>query len=143
MPKHLVMIADANAHIRCFLKRELAAEGFDVLSAKMHAEVLRRLDTVPSPDLVILDPDLPFIGGDGTLAQIRSKKPLLPVIVYTAYAEDAENPLFAAADAVVEKIPNPALLIQTVQRLLSRPGLMQRPPGMRLHTHPASGEDSE
>lgn len=118
MHNPLILIADANAHIRCFLQRELTAQGFDVALVKVHTEILKWMDAVKRPDLVILDPDIPFIGGNAVLLRIRSKAPQVPVIVYTAYSEDAENPVFEQADAIVEKIPNPALLIRTVRWLL-------------------------
>ena len=122
MSRPVVLIADANTHIRCFLKRELNAEGFDVISAKVHTEVLKQLETADKPDLIVLDSDLPYVGGVSTLLRLRSRAPQIPVVIYTVYSEDAEKPLYAEADAIVEKIPNPALLVRTIRNLLGRRG---------------------
>lgn len=118
MSKPVILISDSNAHIRCFLKREFIAKGFEVLAAKNHTEVLKYFEPVQKPDLVVLDPNIPFIGGALTLLRLLSKAPRTPVVIYTAYPEDAQSHLYEQAAAIVEKIPNPALLIQTIRNLL-------------------------
>ncbi|MCF8110825.1 MAG: response regulator [Desulfobacteraceae bacterium] len=120
MYRPLVLIADANEHIRLFLKRELEAEGFAVVFSNVHTEVLGILAADQKPDLVVLDANLPFIGGVSTLLSIRSRAPNLPVVIYTAYSEDSGNPEFSWADAVVEKIPDPGPLIRTIKLILAR-----------------------
>lgn len=53
-----VLIADRNPHVRCFLKRELAAEGLHVIIAESGQEILK-WSFGPQPlDLVVIDPDL-------------------------------------------------------------------------------------
>jgi len=143
MPKPLILIADANAHIRCFLKRELLAKDFEIIFAKSHMEVLKRLETGRKPDLVVLDPDLPFIGGVSALLRIKSKAPRIPVVIYTAYAEDADNPAYSRADAIVEKIPNPVFLVRTILDLLSGYGKDRSETGLGLKKNHDQGEQIE
>ena len=143
MPRSLILIADANFHIRCFLKREIIAKGFEVISAKSHTDILERLETGRKPELVVLDPNIPFIGGVSLLHRIRSKAPQIPVIIYTAYPEDADSPLFARADAVVEKAPDPALLIRRIHELLGRDGAISGEAGARPKVKSGPGEPIE
>jgi len=120
MSKSIILIVDANSRIRRFLERELCAEGFLVEHAGTYDEVISRLGGFPTPDLVVLDPDLPFIGGKPAMERIMNRQPRIPVIIYSPYVEYAEDPVFGRADAFVEKIAYPALLIQTVRMLVNR-----------------------
>jgi CheY-like chemotaxis protein len=129
----LILVADSNAHIRFFLKREFMAAGFDVVFAKVHTEVLGFVQRQIKPDLIVLDPGLPFIDWSSAVARIRSEAPGIPIIVYTPYAEDIENPIFSRADAIVEKTADPALLISTARNLVARSNpLAQKSSGSSL-----------
>ena len=144
MPNPLILIADANAHIRFFLKREFTAAGFDVAAASVHTEVLHLLQAEQKPDLIILDPNLPFIDWDLAIAHIRGKAPRIPVVLFTPYAEDMENQDFSGPDAIVEKAPDLALLIKTVRNLLDRSKPWTNAPGdPRIRQNPGSGETME
>ncbi|MCF8027817.1 MAG: response regulator [Desulfobacteraceae bacterium] len=139
MPNPLILIADANAHIRFFLKREFMAAGFDVVAASVHTEVLHLLQAEQKPDLIVLDPSLPFIDWDLAIARIRGKAPRIPVILYTPYAEELEKQDVSGPDAIVEKAPDPALLIQTARNLLDRASPWAKPADPRIRQNPVSG----
>ncbi|MBA2880319.1 CheY-like chemotaxis protein [Desulfosalsimonas propionicica] len=140
MPNPLILIADANAHIRFFLKREFTAAGFDVVAASVHTEVQHLLQAEQKPDLIVLDPNLPFIDWDLAIAHIRGKAPRIPVILYTPYAEDVGNQELSGPDAIVEKAPDTALLIQTARNLLERSNPWANAPGdPRIRQNPVSG----
>lgn len=137
----LVLVADSNAHIRFFLKREFMAAGFELVFAKVHTEVLRLVQHDRKPDLIVLDTGLPFIDWASAAALIRSEAPQMPIIFYTPYAEDVENLVFSGADAIVEKTPDPALLITTVKNLLARNNpRAKNPPGSSLEQNQVVGE---
>lgn len=99
-----ILIADRNPNVRDLLKRELIAEGYHVHLARSGREVLDCLDDVArSPDLVIVDPDLPDVAEVSLLEIIRRKRPGLPVVVHTFLAEYINHPIVLSSAAVVEK----------------------------------------
>jgi CheY-like chemotaxis protein len=99
-----ILIADRNPNVRELLKRELVAEGYHVHLARSGREVLNCVDDATrSPDLVIMDPDLPDMGEVSLLELIRQKKPELPVVVHTFLAEYINHPIVLHSAAVVEK----------------------------------------
>lgn len=118
MEKKKILIADSNRHIRQFLCRELMAEGFTVAQAGIHTEIFDQLDQDPCPDLLILDPDIPNIGGAAVLLQLLDRLPRIPVVVYSTYPENGEHPVLGRADVFVEKIADPAFLIKSIRNVL-------------------------
>ena len=79
-----VLIIDDEAAIRESLETLLEFEGFSVEVAETGEEGLARLAEHPF-DLVLLDFALPDRNGLEILADIRSRDPLLAVIMITAY----------------------------------------------------------
>lgn len=61
----------------------LSKLGFLPVSASTGEEALAKLDGGLEPSLVILDMDMPGLGGPGTLPLIRARKPELPVVIST------------------------------------------------------------
>ena len=103
-PAFTILIADRNPNVRELLKRELVAEGYRVRLARSGREVLSFLDDLSgSPDLVIMDPDLPDMGEFSLLEVMRGRKPELPVVVHTFLAEYMNHPIVLSSAAVVEK----------------------------------------
>lgn len=98
-----ILIADRNPHVRKFLQRELAADGFQVLMAKDGREVLRLLDEDKQPDLLVLDLEIPHVSGLDILKKLQDRKPPVPVVVHTFLTEFANHPVVQQAAAFVEK----------------------------------------
>ena len=77
------------------------------------------------PDLVLLDVSLPGMDGTKVLARLRADARLrdLPVIALTAHAMAGDRQKFLAAgfdDYVTKPIVDETLLLDTIQKLLSR-----------------------
>jgi len=99
-----ILIADRNRHVREFLKREMMAEGNNILLAKSGQEVLKCIYDHNKPlDLLILELDLPDIGGLSILEKLQDRIPTLPVVVHTYLSEYLYHPDVLCANAVVEK----------------------------------------
>jgi len=105
-----ILIADRNPNVRELLKRELVAEGYRVHLARSGREVLNFMDDATgsdevsgSPDLVIMDPDLPDMGEFSLLEVMRQRRPELPVVIHTFLAEYINHPIVLSSAAVVEK----------------------------------------
>ena len=76
-----ILIADRNRHIREFLQRELGLEGYKTQLSNDGREVLRLLQT-DSPDLIILDLEIPYVDGTTILRYLQEHKQGTPVIVH-------------------------------------------------------------
>ena len=85
--KFKILLADRNRHVRDLLQRELRAEGYKVHVAKNDREVLSMIHDHEPPDLLILDPEIPYMNGETLLEQLLSQKPSLPVVVHTFLME--------------------------------------------------------
>ena len=101
-----ILIADRNPHIREFLRRELISAGYRVQLAKDGREVLRMTRVDDSPDLLILDLEIPHVNGLEILEQLQDRGPMLPVVIHTFLTEYANHPAVQKAAAFVEKTGN-------------------------------------
>ena len=101
-----ILVADRNPHIREFLRRELISAGYRVQLAKDGREVLRMTRVDDSPDLLILDLEIPHVNGLQILEQLQDRGPMLPVVIHTFLTEYANHPAVQKAAAFVEKTGN-------------------------------------
>ena len=103
---HCILIADRNPHVREFLKRELAAEGYRIQIAASCAEVIRSAYADNLIDVIILDPDLPGDINRNLLKSLRSRIPAIPVIIH-ALGQDMKHDTLGGGDEIfVEKQAN-------------------------------------
>ena len=98
-----ILIADPHLHIREFLKREFAADGFLVQVAKSGGEVLRLVFSHEHLDLLVLDPDLPDAAEVDVLEELQKRVPTLPVVVHTFFDEYLKREFRLSAHVFVEK----------------------------------------
>lgn len=84
-----ILVADDHALIREALKNVLAAldEHVTVYEAHDSASAIIQADTCGDLDLVLLDLDLPGVGGFEVLKQLRRSHPATPVVVLSAHEE--------------------------------------------------------
>ncbi len=113
-----ILIVDDETNIRKLLEKELAAEGYRVLSApegEGAVELVEREDI----DLVVLDIRMQGQDGIETLRQLIRRKKTLPVILHTGYAEYKMDFSTWMASAYVMKSSDLKELKETIRRLLS------------------------
>lgn len=79
----IILVADRNAHVREFLRRELVAEGYDIRLAKCGREVLNWAYRLHPLDIVILDLDLPDIDDELFFNKLQERIPVLPIIIHS------------------------------------------------------------
>ena len=82
-----ILIADRNPHVRTFLQREMTAAGYQTRLAENAREVLKWAFQSESPDLIILDPDLPDADEAHMLEHLMDRIPRLPVVMHTYPSE--------------------------------------------------------
>jgi CheY-like chemotaxis protein len=117
-----VSIVDDAADIRTFVRVALELDGrFEVVSeASDGIEGIELLDQV-IPDLILLDRQMPRLGGVEALPEIRRRAPGTAVILYTAAGDNSTYQAAIAAGAVdvVEKARLDASIGDQVARILA------------------------
>lgn len=81
-----VLLVDDDELIRDSIGPVLRAQGHRVALVGSGEEALDRMKRGPSPDVVILDMNMPGLGGRGALPRIRSLYPDVPVLLATGRA---------------------------------------------------------
>lgn len=92
-----ILIVDDNPTFRSQAARICEAEGFSTQSAGTLSELAALLPTA-SPDLVLVDIELPEIPGHRLGALIRSRRPV-PIVLVSALKEESVRRLFEVSDA--------------------------------------------
>jgi DNA-binding response OmpR family regulator len=79
-----VLLADSDTFLLDFYREGLQQRGFDVRQARNGLECLETLRLFV-PDVLVLEPSIPWGGGDGVLALMHDDAgvPVVPVIVLT------------------------------------------------------------
>ena len=94
-----LLLIDDNKRMIVTLCDFLSYEGFDVVTARSGEEALHKLESL-TPDIIILDINMPGIGGVGFLNILRKNNlhPSCPILVFTARSamEDFFNTLDVA-----------------------------------------------
>ncbi|WP_306589934.1 response regulator [Geothrix sp. 21YS21S-4] len=89
----VVLLVDDEPLIHQILGAMLDHLGRSSLSAYTGEEALEMLAAGLEPALVILDMDMPGLGGAGTLPRLRALRPDLPVLVATGRTREAMAPI--------------------------------------------------
>ena len=115
---NLVLIADDDRDIVCFVALNLRLEGFEVVVANDGQDALdMALDVRPS--LILLDTMMPRMDGYEVCSRLRDQRPdaQIPVIMLTAKSMDADRSMAytAGVDDWVTKPFDPADLVSKVK----------------------------
>ncbi len=101
-----VLLVDDDELIQTALQSILEALGHSVVLAPSGEQALAELAGGYQPDVVILDLNMPGLGGAGTLPRLRALRPTLPVLLATGRADQAALDLIAA-HPLVTLLPKP------------------------------------
>lgn len=115
-----LLVVDDDPEVRESLAAVLREEGYQVLTAAGGHQALS-LAAGASPDLVLLDLNMPDQSGWDTFEQLTRDNPLLPVLVVTARANQLFTALSAGVGALLEKPLDIPALLETVSALLAEP----------------------
>ena len=117
----ILIVEDNETNMKLF-RDVLMASGHRTLEATTGGQAVE-LATAHSPDLVLMDIQLPDIGGVEALGRLRAdeRTASLPVVALTAQAMDGDRERFLAAgfNGYVSKPVNVADLIATVKQYCS------------------------
>lgn len=109
-----ILIADRNRHVRELFDRELTSDVFHVLTAGNMDDVFKILAEPGTPDLMIIDPDLPDSEGRTLFTRLRNEMPDMPVVVHSFCTDDLQQYDEFNIAAFIKKEGNSIELVKTV-----------------------------
>jgi CheY-like chemotaxis protein len=112
-----ILVADNKAQTRKLFVRKLKSAGYAASEASSGPKTLDVLRDNHF-HILVLDLDMPGVGGFDVLKTIRSEMPHLRVLVISAKHELLEAAEWFGAAAAIDKVNAPTLLIKTVSHLL-------------------------
>jgi diguanylate cyclase (GGDEF)-like protein len=120
-----VLVVDDDPVVRLLAVRSMTALGYAVAEAEDGTEALARVDELP-PDLILLDVDLPRLGGIETCADLR-RRPWardIPILVTTGLSDAAtvERAFEAGATDFIQKPLDWQILQHRVRFLMRAQG---------------------
>lgn len=121
--KPTVLMVEDEEDTASLLKFLLERASYNVVHAKDGRQAQELVDTLPLPDIVLLDVMLPFLSGLQVLAYIRSKAAWekVPTVMLTADGSehDIKRALESGANDYMLKPFNPRELTSRLKRFLS------------------------
>jgi CheY-like chemotaxis protein/anti-sigma regulatory factor (Ser/Thr protein kinase) len=111
-----VLLVDDDDLIQSSVQTLLQALGHAAFTASSGEEALLAVEEGLEPDAVILDMNMPGLGGSGTLSRLRALRPEVPVLLSTGRTDQTALEL-AAAHAYVTLLPKPFTLKELQRRL--------------------------
>ncbi|WP_235031560.1 hybrid sensor histidine kinase/response regulator [Geminicoccus flavidas] len=97
-----VLVVDDDPDVRCFLANSLATLGYLVVEAKDGHTALQALDEA-NPDLMLVDFAMPGMNGAQVASIARTRRPDLPIVFASGYADTAEIDAVGMGTAVLRK----------------------------------------
>jgi PAS domain S-box-containing protein len=91
-----VLVVDDDELIQSAMQALLEVMGHRTTSVSSGEEALAKLESGFQPDVVILDMNMPGLGGTGTLPRLRNLLPTVPVLLATGRADKTAQDLVAA-----------------------------------------------
>jgi two-component system cell cycle sensor histidine kinase/response regulator CckA len=128
-----ILVVEDEDMVRTFIKRALMAQGYRVLESRNGVEALKLLERNEQPlDLVVTDLIMPDMGGRELAAQVRARRPTLPVLYTSGYSKETADSQEAPENAeyFLGKPFGPIDLARKVRQVLE---------GSRLATPPGKG----
>ncbi len=116
-----ILLVEDHEELWDFLSRRLRRRGFEVVLAHDGGHALRQVES-ETPDLVLLDMDLPVMDGWTVARTLRAQSNRVPIIALTAHAMtgDRAKALDAGCDDYHPKPVDFALLLHQVDEALLR-----------------------
>lgn len=128
-----ILVVDDEASIRQALRVTLGAQGFDVSEAATGEQALALIRAADAShyDAVLLDMNMPGMGGMMTCREIRRLSPRLPILMLTIRdnQDDKVEALDSGADDYVTKPFHMRELTARVRAAIRRAHTVDQPPG--------------
>lgn len=118
----MILVIDDSEYVHYMMELLLPAAGFPMLSAWSGEEGLAQWQACQDAiDLVLLDLQMPGMGGVATYHMLRQLAPTLPIIIFTAHDLVEVRPYFPDGQAilVLEKSCGREQLLATLRTALT------------------------
>lgn len=117
-----ILVVDDNAQARLLIRRIFEREGFTVDEAGDGPTAVRKALETPTPDLILLDVQMPIMSGFEVLEQIRGDKrsERIPIIVVTAAARDPKDIMHGFGIGADDYMVKPFNAVEMVARARSK-----------------------
>jgi len=113
-----IVITDKNRNVRTLLQREFMSEGYEAYIAENGIELCGYILSNINIDLMILDPEIPYINYILLNNYIQRHRPDLPIIMHVFGIDESIYSINNIV-AVIEKKPDLNLLKQKAAQILS------------------------
>jgi CheY-like chemotaxis protein len=122
-----ILIVDDDASMQSLYQRAFKLEGFTVEVAASGAAGIERAQSVPPPDLILLDMMMPVVNGLEVLEKLRANATTsnIPVIVMSNYSEfniTTRAKELGANYYLVKSDMDPGSVVQIVRDMLNKAG---------------------
>lgn len=116
-----ILIVDSSRDLHWFISKIFQPKGYEVLTALNGMEALRQVQSCgASIDLVILDPEMPGMGGLEMLKALRRTYPRIAILVLSADEKTREECLSLGVEAFLPKPYGLQELYQRVDAVMER-----------------------
>lgn len=116
--KPKILVVDDDNAVRESLRKLLAAQGYDVLTAHDSAEALQHFES-QTINLVVLDINLGAVDGWKTFQRMTVTNAFVPTVVITGEFGQRERALTAGVEALVEKPMDVPTFLEIIRKLLA------------------------
>jgi DNA-binding NarL/FixJ family response regulator len=119
MPHKIILFED-NDHLRVSLAYLLKMNGYEIAGDYNNCDEAATIVRVYAPDVVLMDIDMPGMGGINGVSRIKEARPQTAVIMYTVFEDDEKlfQCLCAGANGYLLKKTSPAKLFEAIQDVL-------------------------
>ena len=112
----ILLVEDDRNH-RLLYEQELRSEGYEIVTATDGKDALKIVQEQPL-DLVVMDINMPKMGGIETMDKILSNHKNIPIIINTGYSSNEYNSMTLAADAYIVKSSDLTELINKIEEII-------------------------
>jgi CheY-like chemotaxis protein len=115
-----ILIADDNESVRVLMTSVLESRGYNVTVTCDGVQALQELDEGSSPDLMLLDIEMPGLDGCEVCSRVKSRPDTrgIPVVLVSGLCDTADRASKAGADGFVSKPFSLDTLLTEVRRRL-------------------------
>ena len=121
----LILIVEDDPELCVLYADELEAEGYRSNTVKNGKEAVEAVSQ-DTPDLIIMDINLPKMDGIEAMWNILSNDNKIPIIINTAYSEYRDNFMTWGAEAYVVKSSDLTALKETIRKVLAEKGASRK-----------------
>ena len=112
-----ILLVEDNKNQLLLYKQELSLEGYNIITAQDGQEAIKKVKE-HTPDLIVMDINIPKISGIEAMGKILSEHKKVPVIINTAYSSYKDNFMSWSADAYIIKSSDLKELKDKIKELL-------------------------